>query len=196
MPALRRVCVFCGSSAGGSPEYAQAAAALGALLGRRRIGLVFGGGRVGLMGTMADAALTAGGEVIGVIPRRLRDREVAHLGLSDLRVVETMHERKAAMADLSDAFVALPGGCGTLDELFEIVTWAQLGIHAKPIGLLNVRGYFDLMDGFLAKAVDERFLRPEHRALIAFHTDPAALLAALESPPPVSVEKLLDRGQR
>src|ERR1043165_174167 len=148
MRPFRRVCVFCGSSPGARPEYRQAAEAMGRLLASRRIGLVYGGGNVGLMGLLADAALSAGGEVIGVIPRHLDAREVAHRGLPDLRVVASMHERKALMADLSDAFIALPGGLGTLEEMFEILTWAQLGLHRKPCGLLNVLGYFDRLLSF------------------------------------------------
>src|SRR5262245_12742237 len=140
---MRRVCVFCGSSAGNRPEYADAARHLGAALARRGLGLVYGGGHVGLMGVVADAVLRAGGEVIGVIPQALVERELAQAGLTRLEVVDTMHQRKARMADLADAFVALPGGFGTCDELFEILTWSQLGLHARPVGLLNVAGFFD-----------------------------------------------------
>jgi hypothetical protein len=176
---LRRLCVFCGSSPGAHSAYADAARELGTALARQSIALVYGGGRTGLMGIAADAALAAGGEVIGVIPEHLERLEVAHPGLSDLRVVRSMHERKAMMADLSDAFVGLPGGLGTLEEFFEVSTWNQLGIHAKPAALLNVRGYYDLVDRFLAHAVDEGFLRAEHRARIAVSPDVPAVLASL-----------------
>jgi hypothetical protein len=162
----------------------------------RGAGLVYGGGNVGLMGILADAVLAAGGEAIGIIPERLRAREVAHAGLTELHVVGSMHERKALMADLSDAFVAMPGGLGTLEELFEVATWRQLGIHAKPLGLLNVRGYYDRLGSFLEHAIAERFMRPEHRALIAISDDAAALLDALESAPSVPFEKWLDRSER
>lgn len=193
---FRRVCVFCGSSPGADPAYREAAETMGRLLASRGIGLVYGGGNVGLMGVLADAVLAGGGEAIGVIPRHLEAREVAHRGLTELRVVESMHERKAMMADLSDAFVAMPGGLGTLEEFFEVATWRQLGIHAKPLGLLNVRGYYDLVERFLEHAVNERFLRPEHRALLSVSTEPAALLEALQSSPAVSVDKWLDRSDR
>src|SRR3954449_13611628 len=156
---MQRVCVFCGSKSGGRPVYADAARRLGAALAARGCELVFGAGHVGLMGVLADAVLAAGGRAVGVIPQALVDRELAHRGLTELHVVGTMHQRKALMADLSDAFVALPGGYGTGDELFEILTWAQLGIHAKPIGLLNVAGYFDAMLAWLDHMTREDFLR-------------------------------------
>ena len=171
-----RICVFCGSQMGASPRYREAARDFGTLLAGRGLGLVYGGGDVGLMGVLADAVLAAGGHAWGVIPRSLADREVAHAGLTELEIVTSMHERKARMADLADAFVALPGGLGTLDELFEIWTWAQLGIHAKPIGLLNVLGYFDPLLAFLDRTVEEGFVRPEHRATAAVDDDPARLL--------------------
>lgn len=176
---MKRVCVFCGSSSGARPEYAAAARALAQLLAARGLGLVYGGGNIGLMGIVADAMLEAGGEVTGVIPRSLLVKEVGHRGITDLRVVETMHERKALMSELADAFIALPGGFGTLDEFFEILTWAQLGFHGKPCGLLNVAGYFDHMLMALDHAVAERFLRPQHRALVLADTDPVALLSRL-----------------
>lgn len=176
---FRSLCVFCGSSPGRVPAYRDAAVRLGRLLARRRIRVVYGGAHVGLMGALADAALTAGGRVVGVIPRQLVCREVAHVGLSELHVVESMHERKALMADLSDGFVALPGGFGTLEETFETLTWSQLGIHAKPTGLLNVAGYFDGLVGFVDQAVRERFIRTEHRALVQVAADPVELLAAM-----------------
>ncbi|MEQ1882658.1 MAG: TIGR00730 family Rossman fold protein [Burkholderiales bacterium] len=177
---VRRICVFCGSSSGARPGYATTARELGKLLAGRNIGLVYGGGSVGLMGILADATLAAGGEVIGVIPQSLADREVAHHGLTELRIVETMHERKAVMADLADAFIAMPGGFGTLDEFFEILTWAQLGIHAKPCGLLNVERYFDSLLEFLDHTVDERLLKPAHRQFILVENDAKELLARLE----------------
>src|SRR3954447_21219753 len=163
---MQRICVFCGSNSGRSPEYLTAAATLGRLLAQRRIALVYGGSNVGLMGTLADSVLEAGGYAIGVIPRSLVDREVALLGLQDLRTVETMHERKALMADLADGFIAMPGGYGTFDELFEIVTWAQLGIHAKPIGLLDVREYFATLMALVEHAAKEGFVPPAHTALL------------------------------
>ena len=159
-----RYCVFCGSRPGVRPAYTAAAEELGRLLAHRGIGLVYGGASVGLMGAVANAALAAGGEVIGVIPRDLVRREVAHTALGDLRVVDTMHQRKALMAELSDGFIAMPGGVGTLDETFEIWTWAQLGHHSKPCALLNVEGYYDKLNGFLDSIVEEGFLRSEHRA--------------------------------
>ena len=193
---LRRLCVFCGSSPGASKDFSNAAEALGRTLADAGIGLVYGGASVGLMGRLADSALAAGGEVIGVIPRAMVDLEVAHHGLTDLRVVASMHERKALMADLADGFVALPGGLGTLDELFEILTWAQLGLHAKPVGLLDVGGYFAPLLAFLDGAVAARFLAPEHRAMLLVADEPAALLAtfrAYQAPPPF---KWLDRPVR
>ncbi|MDX2171190.1 MAG: TIGR00730 family Rossman fold protein [Deltaproteobacteria bacterium] len=190
---LLRVCVFCGSSPGADPAFAGAAEALGRTLAAQRIGLVYGGASVGLMGRLADAALAAGGEVIGVIPRALVDQEVAHRGLADLRVVGSMHERKALMAELSDAFVALPGGLGTLDELFEILTWAQLGLHHKPIGLLDVGGYFDPLLAFLDGAVHARFVAPAHRAMLLRADTPAALLDACRHYQPPPPFKWLDR---
>jgi len=161
---LRAICVFCGSSPGLRAEYAEAARALGSLLARRGITLVYGGSDVGLMKIVADACLEAGGQVIGVIPRTLVDREIAHRGLTKLHVVESMHERKALMADLSDAFIALPGGFGTFDEFFEILTWAHLGLHAKPCALVNTAGYFDLLLAMADHAVAEGMLRPSARA--------------------------------
>jgi uncharacterized protein (TIGR00730 family) len=172
-----RVCVFCGSNAGSRPSYARAARELGTLLARRGLGLVYGGGRVGLMGTIADAALEAGGEVIGVIPEHLVARELAHPALTELLVVDSMHERKARMASLSRAFVTLPGGYGTLDETCEALTWTQLGLQSKPCGLLNVEGYFDPLIEFLEHAVQEGFLDRANRALLLVETDPARLLA-------------------
>ncbi|ABC81850.1 TIGR00730 family Rossman fold protein [Anaeromyxobacter dehalogenans] len=174
-----RICIFCGSSSGVRPEYAAAARDTGALLARRGIGMVFGGGRVGLMGLAADAALAGGGEVVGVIPRTLVEREVAHQRLTAQHVVETMHERKALMAKLTDAFVALPGGAGTYEELFEIWTWAQLGIHRKPLGVLDVAGYFAPLLAMADHAVKEGFMRPEYRAMLQVAAEPAELLDKL-----------------
>jgi uncharacterized protein (TIGR00730 family) len=189
---MKRVCVFAGSSAGVRPEYMAAATDLGRVLAARGIGLVYGGARVGLMGAVADAVLTGGGEVTGVIPRSLVEKEVAHSGLTELRVVTTMHERKALMADLSDAFIALPGGWGTLDEMFEILTWAQLGLHRKPCGLLNVLGYFDRLLSFLEHTMEQGFVRRECGSLLAVSDGPAALLDALQSQTPPVVEKWID----
>ena len=173
---MTRVCVFCGSSAGARPAYTQAAEAMGVALVRRKIGLVYGGGSVGLMGVIADTVLRDGGEVIGVIPGPLATRELAHPALTEMRVVGSMHERKATMASLADAFIALPGGLGTLEETLEILTWAQLGIHRKPIGLLNVDGYYDGLLAFLAHAVRERFVRDEYLAALLGADTPDALL--------------------
>lgn len=190
---MRRVCVFCGSSPGKSPAYAAAARAMGGAIARRGLGLVYGGGSVGLMGIAADAALAAGGEVDGVIPEVLVRREVGHRALTRQHVVASMHERKARMADLADAFVALPGGMGTLEELAEILTWAQLGLHAKPCGLLDVNGYYDPLIAFFDRAVQDGFLRPEHRALVIVETDPDALLDRFAAFVPPTVEKWIDR---
>ena len=189
-----RLCVFAGSSDGAHPDYGAAAEALGSTLARRGIGLVYGGARVGLMGIVADAALAAHGEVIGVIPERLIAKEIAHQGLTDLRVVSSMHERKALMADLSDGFIALPGGWGTIEELFEVLTWGQLGLHGKPCGLLNVHGYFDRLLAFVDHAVDEGFVRREYRRMITVGESAPDLLdrfAAYESP---VVEKWIGRA--
>ena len=184
---MKRVCVFCGSNTGIRAEYRIAAQGLATELARRGLGLVYGGGNVGLMGMIADSMLRAGGEVIGVIPQSLVAREVAHHGVSELRVVDTMHQRKALMNELSDAFIALPGGFGTLDEFFEILTWSQLGIHGKPSGLLNVSGYYDSLLAMLDHAVTERFLRPTHRALVLADTDADSLLQRLASFYPVQI---------
>jgi len=191
---MRRVCVFAGSSSGAHADYVDAARQLGHTLGERRIGVVYGGACVGLMGVMADAALATGTEVTGVIPSALVAKEIAHRGLTDLRIVASMHERKALMADLSDAFIALPGGWGTLEEFFEVLTWGQLGLHRKPCGLLNVRGYFDRLLSFLDHTVDEGFVRREFRSMIAVSPSPAALLDKLASHQPPTVEKWIDRA--
>jgi uncharacterized protein (TIGR00730 family) len=176
---MKRVGVFCGSSIGNDVRYRAAAESMGRLLARRGIGLVYGGGNVGLMGIVADAALTAGGEVIGVIPQALADREVAHAGVTDLRVVDSMHTRKAMMAELSDAFIAMPGGVGTFEEFFEAVTWTQLGVHRKPCGLLNVAGFYTPLAAFIDQAVTEGFIKPIHRAIVVVDDDPERLLISL-----------------
>ncbi|MFC4761559.1 LOG family protein [Dyella koreensis] len=163
MPTPTALCVYCGSSPGGHPEYAEQARAFGTEMARRGITLIYGGGKVGLMGTVADAVLAGGGKVVGVIPRQLVEREVAHPNLTEMHVVETMHQRKTRMYELSDAFVALPGGFGTMDEMFEMLTWAQLGLHKYPCAFLDVRGYYRQLRGMMDHMVDERFVRPEQR---------------------------------
>ncbi len=176
---MKRVCVFCGSQFGASAEYAALAARLGTALARRGLGLVYGGASVGLMGIVADAALAAGGEVVGVIPASMVDKELAHRGLTHLHVVDTMHQRKALMAESSDAFLALPGGLGTLDELFEILTWAYLGLHQKPIAVVNFAGYYDGLLTWLDHAVTEGFIRAPARSLVRQGTDADSALDAL-----------------
>jgi len=193
---MKRICVFCGSSPGSRPEYRAAAEELGAELARRNVGLVYGGTSVGLMGVLAEAVLKAGGEAVGVIPERLMKREVGHKGLTKLHVVRSMHERKALMADLSDAFVAMPGGYGTLEEFCEVVTWSQLGLHAKPCGVLNVLGYYTPLLAMFDHAVQERFLKVENRRLVLARESASELLQALEEWRPVRVEKWLDRETR
>ena len=195
MADLRRLCVYCGSSRGVRPDYAAAAEAIGRLLAERGIGVVFGGGSVGMMGAVADAALEMGGEVIGVIPHALAAREVDHVGLTALHKVDTMHERKALMAELSDGFVALPGGLGTLEELMEVWTWVQLGIHRSPIGLLNVAGYFDGLLTFVDHAVAEGFVRPAHRDMLVVADTPLGLLDALVAWQPPDVPHWLDSDE-
>jgi uncharacterized protein (TIGR00730 family) len=188
-----RVCIFCGSSPGARPEYAEATVELARLLAGRGIGIVYGGASVGLMGLLADTAMEAGGEVVGVIPDALERKEIARHGLTELHVVDSMHERKALMAELSDAFIALPGGSGTLEELFEVFTWSQLGLHRKACALLNVAGYYDGLAAFLDHAVDERFLRPEHRAMLLCERTPAAVVDALTAFDVPVVDKWIDR---
>ena len=178
--AIRSICVFCGASSGRDPVYAAAAAVTGETLARRRIRLVYGGGRLGLMGVVADAALAAGGEVVGVIPRGLVDRELAHPALTELRIVDDLQERKAEMAARADAFIALPGGLGTLEELTEVLSWAQLDLHAKPIGLLDVSGYFSALEAFLDHAVAEGFVAARHRRMLLRDDDLEGLLAAFD----------------
>jgi uncharacterized protein (TIGR00730 family) len=192
---MQSVCVFCGSSLGANPVFREAAAALGRVIANRKLRLVYGGGNVGLMGGVADAALAAGGEVVGVIPRALGAREVAHQGLTDLILVETMHDRKARMADLADAFVAMPGGYGTFEEFCEMLTWTQLGIQAKPCGLLNVNGYYDPLLALFDRAATEGFLRPENRSLVLTDTTAAELLEKLAAWVPTTRDKWLDREQ-
>ena len=192
---IRRICVFCGSNPGSDAAYAAAARALGGLLAREGIGLVYGGGSVGLMGEVADEVLRAGGEAIGVIPHALWAREVGHRGLTDLRIVETMHERKATMADLSDAFIALPGGLGTLEEIFEIWTWSQLGLHAKPMGFLDVNGFWAPLMEFLDGAVSARFIREQHRDIALVDDDAERLLRRFEEWRPPRVEKWITREE-
>jgi uncharacterized protein (TIGR00730 family) len=192
---MKRICVFAGSSSGVRAEYLGAASDLGKLFAARGIELVYGGARVGLMGAVADAVLAGGGRVTGVIPKALVEKEVAHDGLTDLRIVTSMHQRKALMADLSDAFIALPGGWGTLDEMFEILTWAQLGLHRKPCGLLNVLGYFERLLSFLDHTMEEGFVRREYGSLLSVAQAPAPLLDALQSQTPPAVEKWNDMAQ-
>ena len=191
---MRHVCVFCGSNAGSSPVYADAARALVDELARRGMGLVYGGGRVGLMGVIADAGLAAGIPVIGVIPESLLALEVGHRGLSDLRVVRTMHERKALMAELADGFIALPGGYGTLDEFCEVLTWGQLGLHRKPCAALNVNRYFDPLIALLDHAVAERFLSRAHRRLVLMGGEPAPLIDAMLAYQPIDTTKWIAEG--
>jgi len=191
---IRRLAVFCGSNPGARPEYVEGARALGRLLSQRGICVVYGGSSVGLMSAVAEAVLDELGDIIGVIPRMLVEREVAHKALTDLRIVESMHERKALIAELSDGFVAMPGGIGTLEEFFEIWTWAQLGVHNKPCGLLNIAGYFDPLLAFLDRAVEEKFVRNVHRSMVIVETDPVALLEKFEAYQPPNVVKWLNVG--
>jgi uncharacterized protein (TIGR00730 family) len=193
---LGAVAVYCGSNIGTDPAYAAAAASLGQTLADRGIRLVYGGGHVGLMGVLADTVLGNGGKAYGVITRALKEKEVAHSGLTSLTVVETMHERKAAMADAADAFVMLPGGYGTLDEFFEVVTWTQLGIHAKPCGVLDVAGYFAPLRTLLDATAQAGFVRPAHRDLVLMESEPGPLLDRLATWTPVTTGKWLNRSQR
>lgn len=196
MTHLRRVCVFCGSNAGVRPEYCLAAQALGRELVRRDLGLVYGGASIGCMGAVADAVLEAGGEVVGVMPQNLIEKEIAHKGLGELHVVGSMHERKALMAELSDAFIALPGGMGTLEEICEVVTWAQLGLHEKPCGLLDVAGYYSLLARFLDHVSNEQFMKPEHRDIIMTADTPSELLNLFEAYVPPQVTKWIESRQQ
>ncbi|MBP8230820.1 MAG: TIGR00730 family Rossman fold protein [Rhizorhabdus sp.] len=194
--AISTLCVFCGSSPGHDPVHGTAARALGGALTDAGIDLVYGGGHVGLMGMVADAVLAGGGRVTGVIPQALHDLEVAHHGLTTLHVVGSMHERKAMMADLSDGFIAMPGGIGTFEELFEMWTWGQLGYHRKPVGLLNVGGFYDRLVGFIDDVVDAGFLRAAHRSMLMVEEDPAALVARMQAYEPPVIEKWIGREQR
>lgn len=191
---MQSICVFCGSSPGADPAYVETARALGRALAHQGITLVFGGSSVGLMKAVADAVLAEGGKVIGVIPQHLVELEVAHHGLTELKIVGDMHERKATMARLSDGFIALPGGIGTLEELFEVWTWAQLGMHGKPVGLLNMADYYTPLLGFLDHMVDQRFLRAEHRGLVQVARDPAELLGLMASYQAPVLRKWVDEG--
>jgi hypothetical protein len=190
---MKHICVFCGSYSGEDREYRAAAEAVGRGIVQRKMGLVYGGGHVGLMGMVADAAMAAGGPVVGVIPSALAQKELAHKGLTELIEVRTMHERKALMADRADAFLALPGGFGTMDELFEIITWAQLGFHRKPIALLNVKGFFDPLLAFIDHLAEEGFIKPEHRQVLLVGTRPDALLDTLMTYEPPLVDKWVER---
>ena len=192
---MRAVGVFCGASPGGDPAYMEAARAMGVAIAGRGLALVYGGAKVGLMGGLADAALAAGGEVFGVMPEALMDKEIAHTGLTRLDVVPSMHERKARMAEMADGFIALPGGVGTMEEIFEIWTWGQLGFHAKPAGFLNVLGYFDHLRAFVDHAVGEAFLKSPHRDMLVFRDEPAAVLDAFFAYSPPVVEKWIGRPE-
>jgi len=193
---FQRICVFCGSNSGISPVYRTAAVAMGQLLVERGIELIYGGGNIGLMGILADTVLESGGQVTGVIPESLLAREVGHRELTDLRIVNSMHERKALMADLSDGFIAMPGGFGTFEEFCEVVTWSQLGIHAKPCGLLNVEGYYDSLLELFDHAVREGFLRKENRGLVLEDKDAAILLGKMALFVPPTADKWIDNSQR
>jgi uncharacterized protein (TIGR00730 family) len=192
---MNRICVFCGSSSGIHPRYAEAARTLGSALVRRGIGLVYGGGNVGLMGIIADAVMDAGGEVIGVIPEALVERELAHNDVTQMIVVRSMHERKAKMAELSNGFVAMPGGYGTFEEFCEIITWAQLGLHRKPCGILNVNGYYDPLMKLFDHAVAEGFLRSANRQLVLEESDPERLLTTMATFKPQHTEKWISRDE-
>lgn len=186
---MKRICVFCGSSHGARSEYIQAAEQLGNTLVKKNIGLVYGGGRVGVMGMIARTVMANGGEVIGVIPQKLADKEVAFTELSDLRIVDSMHSRKALMEELSDGFIGLPGGLGTIEEFFEVLTWGQLGIHQKPCGILNINGYFNKLIEFLDHTVSEQFIDEEHRSMILIDEMPEGLLQQFETYKPPTIDK-------
>jgi len=193
---VQRLCVFCGSSSGARPLYAEAAAQLGRELAKSKIAVVFGGGRVGLMGILADSVLSAGGQAIGVMPRALVEKEIAHTSLTELHVVESMHQRKALMADLADAFLLLPGGFGSWEEFFEVVTWLQLGIHSKPCAVLNVAGYYDTLLSLTSHALKEGFLRSAHKEMLIVEEDPVRLLGRLEVALIPSETKWVEPGER
>lgn len=191
---MKRICVYCGSSPGRQPEFAAAARTLGQVLVERGLGLVYGGAQIGIMGQIADTVLGGGGEVIGIMPKSLADREIFHTGLTKLEIVDSMHQRKALMADYSDGFIALPGGLGTIEEIFEVLTWAQLGFHKKPCGLLNVNGYFDHLTAFLNNAVAQGFVNTASRSMLMTEAEPGQLLdrfAGYEAP---VVSKWIDRN--
>lgn len=192
---MKSVCVFCGSCSGSKAIYRETATAMGQAIAKRGMRLIYGAGNVGLMGIVADAAIKAGGEVIGVIPKFLVDKEVAHFGLTEMIIVNSMHERKARMADLADAFVALPGGFGTFEELCEVLTWSQLGLHNKPCGILNVAGYYDPLLALFDQAVTEQFLRSEYRSLVVSATDVDQMLKELESYRRENLQKWMDRDK-
>ncbi len=192
---MKAICVYCGSSPGRLEAYADGARALAHALVVRDLGLVYGGASIGLMGLLADSVLQLGGRVVGVIPEALARKEVAHHGLTELHITQSMHERKTRMAELSDGFIAMPGGIGTFEELFEIWTWAQLGIHAKPVGLLNVAGYYDALTQFLDHATHEQFMKPQHRSLLIVAPEPVALLARFAAYQPPGIQKWLDADE-
>jgi uncharacterized protein (TIGR00730 family) len=192
---VKRLCVFCGANSGARPSYAKAAVALGELLAKEGIGLVYGGGNVGLMGIVADAVMSHGGDVIGVIPKSLYEKEVAHLSLPDLRVVNSMHERKAMMAELSDGFIALPGGFGTFEEIFEIITWTQLGLYKKPCGFLNIDGFYDLLSQFVGHATTQGFIRGEAPSIAVFANEPTALLEKFRNWQPPVLESWITKKE-
>lgn len=190
---MKRICVYCGSSPGGQPEYRAAARMLGRLMVERQIGLVYGGAQIGIMGEIADTVVDGGGEVIGIMPRSLADREIFHTGLSELKIVNSMHERKALMADYADGFIALPGGLGTFEEIFEVLTWAQLGFHKKPCGLLNVLGYYDHLSAFLDHSVDQGFVNMASRSMLMAESDPGVMLDRFAGYQAPVVNKWIDR---
>lgn len=192
---MKSICVFCGSNVGSEPAYTEQAIALGNLLADKKISLIYGAGNVGLMGVIADACLDKGGEVVGVIPNFLMAKEVGHTGLTELILTETMHERKQIMADRSEGFIAMPGGMGTMDELCEILTWAQLGLHSHPIGLLNVDGYYDSLLTFFDEMVEKKFLHQKNRDMVMSHSDPGELLKLMAAYQPPDVEKWIDRSK-
>ncbi len=192
---MKSICVFCGANFGNDPLFLQAAQNVGTLLAREKITLVYGGAKIGLMGALADATMQAQGHVIGVIPQKIVANEKAHTQISDLRIVNTMHERKALMESLSDGFIVLPGGFGTLDEIFEILTWMQLGLHDKPIGFLNVNHYYDALFSFLDHAVSQQLLKPEHRAKIYTDSGPRTLLSRMQNHEPVQVAKWIETSE-
>ncbi|MVW71431.1 TIGR00730 family Rossman fold protein [Bordetella sp. 15P40C-2] len=192
---IKNLCVYCGSNAGNRPDYIEAARALAREMVRRDIGLVYGGASVGIMGAVADAVLAEGGRAVGIIPESLMRKEIGHRELTELHIVGSMHERKTMMAERSDGFIALPGGAGTLEELFETWTWAQLGMHQKPCGMLNIAGYYDQLAGFLDHAVQESFIRAEHRAMLIVEQQPSALLDRYAAYTPPTVSKWIDQGE-